>query len=145
MSISRRSQSAKLSRAPFDFLAAARVDARFGALDAVRGMERMRPRATAAFEARTVGIVDADDDSIRVDVTSRLAGGARGRDACGRRRMSFYSLGGMNPWAVKPPSMGMMTPVTYELAGMQRKATTDPTSRGSPTRPMGVRLTTASR
>ena len=49
----------------------------------------------------------------------------------------------MKPCTVNPPSMGTITPVTYELAGMHRNATTSPTSGGSPTRPMGVRSTTA--
>ena len=44
----------------------------------------------------------------------------------------------MNPFTENPPSMGIMLPVTYEDASIQRKDTTDATSRGSPTRPIGV-------
>jgi len=43
-------------------------------------------------------------------------------------QMCCYSLGGMKLCTVNPPSMGTITPLTYELAGMARKATTEPTS-----------------
>src|SRR4051812_8742695 len=43
--------------------------------------------------------------------------------------------------AVQPPSTGSTTPVTSEAAGEHRKAATPAMSRGSPTRPSGIRRT----
>lgn len=41
---------------------------------------------------------------------------------------------GLKPLTVNPPSTEIICPVIYEAAGMQRYATSDATSSGSPTR-----------
>jgi len=84
----------------------------------------------ASFGDRTLVVPKADAQRVR-EVVAELRG-----ESCSNPSASPAVAG--HVLRIDPPSTASAAPVTYEDRALERKATTSPSSRGSPTRSSGA-------